>query len=132
MVGTKLKNLQCSLFDSVSQPCFDTNSLNLEADCQSWKSRDKKDWKYCPKVFQQVCQRKRMPKVDLFASRLSHQLTQYFVWKPDSFSQWEYTIQQIWGNQFLYAFPPFCFIPQALRKVSYDRLGNLKSGTPFY
>ena len=31
-------------------------------------------WKLCPKLFQQVCQRRKMPKVDLFASRLFDQL----------------------------------------------------------
>ena len=53
-----------------------------------------------------------MSKIDLFASRLSHQLPQYFAWKPDPFSQETDALQQIWGSQFLYAFPPFCLILQ--------------------
>ena len=59
--------------------------------------------------------------MDLFASRLSHQLLQYFTWKPDPFSQGTDVLQQIWGNQFLYVFPPFCLILQVLQKVSYDQ-----------
>ena len=89
-------------------------SLNVEADWQSRNSRNPSKWKLCPKVFKQVCQRRGMPKIDLFASRLSHQLLQYFAWKPDPFSQGTDVLQQIWGNQFLYAFPPFCLILQVL------------------
>ena len=74
-----------------------------------------------PKVFQQVCERREMTKIDLFASRLSHQLLQYFLWKPDPFSQGTDALQDIWRNQFLYAFPPFCLILQVLKKVSYDQ-----------
>ena len=39
-------------------------------------------------------------------------------------------LQQIWGNQFPYAFPPFCFILQALKKVSYDKTEKMLLVTP--
>ena len=42
-----------------------------------------------------------------FASRLSHQLPQYFAWKLKPLSQGTDALQQIWGNQFLYAFSHF-------------------------
>ena len=83
-----------------------------------------------PKVFQQVCQRRGTPKVDLFASRLSHQLLQYFAWKPDPFSQVTDDLQQIWANQIIYAFPPFYLILQALKKVSYDETEKTLLATP--
>ena len=38
--------------------------------------------------------------------------------------------QQIWGNQFLYAFPPFCLILQVLKKVSYDQTEKILLVTP--
>ena len=41
------------------------SSLNVEADWQSRNSRDPSEWKLCPKVFQQVCQSRGTPKVDL-------------------------------------------------------------------
>ena len=82
------------------------NSLNMGADWQSQNSRDPSEWKLSPKVFQKVCQRRGMLKGDLFASRLSHQLLQYFARKPNPFSQGTDAQQQIWGNQFLYAFNP--------------------------
>ena len=56
-----------------------------------------------PKVFQQVCERREMPKIDLFASRLSHQLPQYFAWRPDPFSQGTDVLQQFGAiNSFMY------------------------------
>ena len=71
-----------------------------------------------------------MSKTDLLASRLSHQLPQYFAWKPDPFSQETDALQQIWGSQFLYAFPPFCLILQVLKKVSYHQAEKLLLVTP--
>ena len=106
------------------------SSLNVEADWQSRNSSNPSEWKLCPKVFQQVCQRRGMPKIDLFASRLSHQLPQYFAWKPDPFSQGTDALPQIWSNQFLYGFPPFCLILQVLKKVSYDQTEKLLLVTP--
>ena len=69
------------------------NSLNVEGDWQSQNSRDPSEWKLCPKVFQQVCQWRGTLKVDLFASRLSHQLSKYIAWKSDPFSQGTDTLQ---------------------------------------
>ena len=74
------------------------SSLNVEADWQSQNSRDPSEWKLCAKVFQQVSQRRGTPKVHLFASKLFHQLPQYFAWKPDPFSQGTDALKQIWGN----------------------------------
>ena len=106
------------------------SSLTVEADWHSQNSSDPSGWKLCPKVFQQVCQRRGTPKVDFFASRLSHQLPQYFAWKPDSISQGTNGLQQIWGNQFLYASPPFCLVLQVLKKLSYNQTENMLLVTP--
>ena len=83
------------------------SSLNVETDWQSWNSRDPSEWKLCPKVFEQVCQRREMPRADLLASRLFHQLPQYLAWKPNPASQRADVLQQIWDNQIVYAFLPF-------------------------
>ena len=97
------------------------SSLDVKADWQSKNSRDLSESKFTLKVFQQICQRRGMPKVDLFTSRLSPQLTQYFAWKPDPSNQGTDALKQNWSNQFLYIFPPFCFILQTLKKVSHDQ-----------
>ena len=97
------------------------SSLDVKTDWQSKNSRDLSEWKFSLKVFQQVCQRRGMPKVDLFTSRLSLQLPQYFAWKPDPSNQGTDALKQNWSNQFLYTFPPFCLILQTLKKVSHDQ-----------
>ena len=107
-----------------------SSSLNVEADWQSQNSRGSSEWKLCPKVFQHVCQKRGMPKVDLLASKLIHQLAQYFAWKQDPFSQGADALKQICGNQFRYAFPSFSFILQALKKVSYHQTEKLLLVTP--
>ena len=71
------------------------SSLNVEVDWQSQNSRDPSEWKLCPKVFQQFCQWRKTLKVDLFVSKLSHQLSKYIAWKSDLFSQGTDTLQQI-------------------------------------
>ena len=48
--------------------------LNVEAYWKTRNSRDPSEWKLYPKVFQQVCQRRGMPKTDLFGWKLSQQL----------------------------------------------------------
>ena len=74
--------------------------------------------------------RRGTSKVDLLSSRLSHQLPQYFAWKSDPFSQGTDVLQQIWGNQFLYASPPFCLTLQALKRVSCNQTEIILLVTP--
>ena len=47
-----------------------------------------------------------------------------------SFQSGTDALQQIWGSQFLYAFPPFCLILRALKKVSYDQTEKKLLVTP--
>ena len=54
---------------------------------------------------------------NLFATRLSYQLPQYFAWKLNSFSQGTDALLLIWCNQFLYAFPPFFLILRPNREL---------------
>ena len=48
--------------------------LNTEADYESRNVQDWTEWKLCPIVFHRVCQQFWDPDVDLFASRVSHQI----------------------------------------------------------
>ena len=57
--------------------------LNTIADWESRNVKDTAEWKLCPKVFRAICQTMEQPTVDLFASRISHQLKTYFSWKAD-------------------------------------------------
>ena len=61
----------------------------------------------------------------LFASRLSAQLPRYIAWKPDPYSQGTDAMQQIWSNQYLYAFPPFSMINKVLKKIAHDQVKRM-------
>ena len=63
------------------------SKLNIIADRDSREKVDFSEWKLDPKVFQGLVQLMGNPVVDLFASRLNHQLPQYITWRPDPFSQ---------------------------------------------
>ena len=52
-------------------------ALNKEADFQSRAVRDSREWKLDPKVFQTICRKWELPDIDLFVSRISHQVPTY-------------------------------------------------------
>ena len=61
-------------------------SVNIFTVWADWTSRnlqDSRKWKFCPTVLKQICSHLGKPLLDLFASRLCHQLPQYIVWQPD-------------------------------------------------
>ena len=58
-------------------------TLNCTADEESRVMRDRSDWMLCPKVFNKINLRTGPLQVDLFASRLTHQLREYVSWRPD-------------------------------------------------
>ena len=62
------------------------------------------------------------PNVDLFASRLSHQLPWSMSWKRDSCCMGVDALQQKCTHMFPYAFPPFWLIGKVLRKIQKDRV----------
>ena len=67
-----------------------------------------------------LCQMRGTPEVDLFASRVSHQLLYYISWKIDLFSQGRDAFQISWAHKFVNAFPPFALIGRVLKKVNQD------------
>ena len=96
--------------------------LNVQADWQSRNVGDSSDWKLNPTVFRNICKILGQPDMNLFASRLCHQLQNYISWKPDPFSQGTDALQMSWSHQFPYAFPPFCLISKTLAKVVQDKV----------
>ena len=91
--------------------------LNVTADWESRNFQDKSDWKLSPEVFAKICQKLGTPSIDLFASRMSHQLSVYMAWKLDPESQATSVMYQPWTKMFPYAFPHFSLIPRVLSKV---------------
>ena len=56
---------------------------NITADEESRVMKDRSDWMLCPRVFNKINQVMGPLQVDLFASRLTHQLQDFVSWRPD-------------------------------------------------
>ena len=83
------------------------SKLNLTADQESRNTLDSFEWMLSHQIFQKVSQIRDFLEINLFASRLSHQIPSYVALKPDSHSHATDAFQQNWSQKFLYAFPPF-------------------------
>ena len=99
-----------------------TSSQNIQVDCESRHTKDSSEWKLCPQTFARTTQIMGKPSLDLFASRLSHQLPRYMSWKLDSCCMAVDVLQQKWTHMFPYAFSPFSLIGKVLRKIQEDRV----------
>jgi len=71
---------------------------NTVADAESRTQWDRSDWMLCPLIFQAICRMFGLLEVDLFASRLTHQLPRFFSWKPVPLSEAVDAFQQDWGR----------------------------------
>ncbi|XP_078506413.1 complement C3-like [Lissotriton helveticus] len=92
-------------------------AANSSAD---WNSRfliDFSDWKLNPSVFRTLNQIWGPLDVDLFASRLTSQLPNYFSWMPDPSALAFNSFLQPWKCIRGYAFPPFAMIQRVLQKL---------------
>ena len=106
------------------------SKLNVTADWESRNNSDSSEWKLAPQSFQRICQLRGTPEIDLFASRLSHQIKTYVSWRPAPLSQAADAFQQNWFHKSLYAFPPFCMIPNVLSKVRKEKVPMMILVTP--
>ena len=59
--------------------------------------------------------------IDLFASRVPHQLSIYVAWRKDSYSAARNTFSITWNKEFYYAFPSFYLIAQVLNQIKKDK-----------
>ena len=82
-------------------------ALNREADMESRTVKDSSEWKLNPVVFQNLCKSWWTPDIDLFASRVSHQVPAYVSWKLDPYSKGRDAFQTCWTHTKGYAFPHF-------------------------
>lgn len=81
-------------------------------------------------VFQQMANIMGNPKIDLFASRLYHQLTPYPSLKPDPNSVTTDAFKQPWHQPLCYALSPFNLITGVLRKVAQEKVPEIILITP--
>ena len=69
-------------------------------------------------TFQQACDKLQFsPNIDLFASRINHQIKPYVSYHPDPEALAVNAFHQTWVNHKFYAFPPFSIISQVLQKI---------------
>ena len=80
--------------------------LNKIADWESRNCDDSSEWKLDPQIIHQIYRSVGGPDIDLFASRLSHQLASYISWRPDPGSRAVDALRQSWRIYFGYGFPP--------------------------
>ena len=74
-------------------------------------------------IFRKVYQAKETPEIDLSAIRVSHQLPQYRLWKPDLLSMRQHSFQINWRQKFSYvknslnSVPSFVLKGRVLKKT---------------
>ena len=112
----------CSQYDIHISAAHIPGKHNVLADLASREFHDAAEWMLSPKVFQNIIRKWGEPDIDLFASRLNHQVPTYASWKPDPESSVIDAMQITWGNKFVYIFPPFSMIWPVLSKLERDRV----------
>ena len=90
---------------------------NLIADSESRSLKDRSDWMLCPQVFARINQIFGPMDVDLFASRLTHQLPRYFSWRLDPQAEAVDAFQQNWAPLKGFANPPWCLLTRVLNQL---------------
>ncbi|XP_040200959.1 uncharacterized protein LOC120932552 [Rana temporaria] len=86
-----------------------------------WNSRylvDSSDWGLDCSVFTRIELLWGPLGIDLFASRLNHQLPRFFSWRPDPGSSAVDAFRHSWTGGTHYAFPPFSMIPRVLLQIT--------------
>ena len=83
------------------------SKLNVTAGRESRNNSDSSEWNLSPHSFQIICQLTGTPEIDLFASRLSHQIKTYFPKRPDPLSQAADALQQNYSTRVFMFFPHF-------------------------
>ena len=90
---------------------------NVTADEESRVMKDRTDWMLCPQVFNKINQQTGPLQVDLFASRLTHQLQDYVSWRPDPEAMATDAFSLDWTKIQGYANPPWNLISRVLAQV---------------
>ena len=56
---------------------------NISADIESRKLRNDTEWMLCSNIFKKISVLYFRPDIDMFASRINHQVDKYISWLPD-------------------------------------------------
>ena len=95
--------------------------LNEEADEESRMGDQSSEWMIDSSTFRSLCKGLNFsPSIDLFASRLNHQLETFASFRPDP-EAWHIDAFSLdWGALDFYAFPPFPCISSCIQKIIQD------------
>ena len=91
---------------------------NITANLLSLNFNSALEWRLDSSIFQKISSHFGVPSIDLFASRVNHQLDKYVAWKPDAGAKYTDAFSLNWAqinNGF--AFPPFCLVNRCLQKI---------------
>ena len=95
---------------------------NTEANRESRLSRKETEWCLDRSIYSAFIQKLDViPDIDLFASRLNHQLKPYIAYRPYPGALAVNAFHISWKEYTFYAFPPFCIIQRALQKINIDQ-----------
>ena len=78
-------------------------------------------WKIRESVFKQIVSTFEKPNVDLFASRINHQLSNYLSKRPDPGAKAVDAFSINWLPNYNYYFPPFSIILKVIQKIQQDK-----------
>ena len=95
---------------------------NHEADKKSRIFHDQHEYMLNVSSFRTIVAKYRNLNVDLFASRLNHQLQQYVSWKPDPGCIAEDALSLNWHSYNFYAFPLFGLIAGVYKRFVWKKL----------
>ena len=91
------------------------------ADTASGQIETRTEWTLDRKIFQSICQRFYTPEVDLFASRLNHQLPQYVSRYPDRGVLAMDVFLQGWNKWTCIIYRLVVLLPRVLKKIKGDQ-----------
>ena len=90
---------------------------NCTADKESRVMLDRSNWMLCPRIFSKVNHKTGPLQVDLFTSRLTHQLKNYVSWRPDPGAMATDAFTLDWTKFTGYANPPWNLVGRVLTHV---------------
>ena len=93
------------------------SALTYIANDESRVMKDRCDWKLCPRIFHLIDKRLGPLELDLFASRLTHQLPRYVSWRPDPAAIATDAFTLNWAELRTYADPPWNLIGRVLAQT---------------
>ena len=100
--------------------------LRVGADQESRKSELRTEWKLQESIFGYIEKYFNFYlSVDLFASRINAQLSQFFAYRPDPTAEVINTFCVPWHNLSFYCFPPFSCIGKVLKKIISENANDI-------